>query len=222
MTSKQYNAVAAKYSEVFLECNQESITSYFAHLDFSFEGKRVLDLGCGDGYDLSQLQLKGAQVYGIDSSESMVLLAREKNPQGDIRVGSFEKIPFDDCFFDVVISKWSFQNSSEIDPIYREVSRVLKPRGRFIYLTSHPIRQFLEKKYKGKNYFQKEMVNSIFFEGQISEQAPSHTLNEYLSPTFFHSFEIEAYEEGFDSGAEKVDGDIFPSFFIIKSYRRDT
>lgn len=215
--TKQYNAFAKKYSAVFVENNQDSITAYFRYLDIPLKGKHVLDLGCGDGYDLSQIRLKGAHIFGIDSSEEMIKLAQQKNPEGTIKVGSFEKIPFQDHSFDVVISKWAFQTSADIDPIYREIARVMKPNGELIYLSSHPIRQFIEKKRKGKDYFKKEIVESVFFDGQITAKEPSHTLNEYLSPTFFEYFILEAYEEGYDSGAEKVDGDIYPSYFIIKA-----
>jgi ubiquinone/menaquinone biosynthesis C-methylase UbiE len=215
--AKQYNAFAKKYSEVFVENNQDSITAYFRYLDLPLEGKRVLDLGCGDGYDLSQIKLKGAVICGIDSSEEMVKLAQQKNPEGIVKTGCFEKIPFQDHSFDIVISKWAFQTSPNIDPIYHEIARVMKPNGELIYLASHPIRQFMEKKRKGKDYFKKEIVESVFFDGQVTAKEPSHTLNEYLSPTFFNYFTLEAYEEGYDSGAEKVDGDIYPSYFIIKA-----
>lgn len=216
-TEKQYNGFAKKYSDVFVENNQDSITAYFRYLDIPLKGKEVLDLGCGDGYDLSQIKLKEANVFGIDSSEEMVKLAQQKNPEANIKLGLFENIPFPDNSFDVVTSKWAFQTSAEIAPIYHEIVRVLKPNGQLIFLSSHPIRQFIEKKQKGKDYFKKEIVESIFFDGQVTAKEPSHTLNEYLSPTFFKYFNIEAYEEGNDSGAEKVDGDIYPSYFIIKA-----
>lgn len=215
--AKQYDEIAKKYSEVFVENNQDSITAYFHFLDIPLEKKAVLDLGCGDGYDLSQIKRKGAIIFGIDASEEMIKLAQQKNPEGVIKVGLFEKIPFQDDLFDVVISKWAFQTSANIDPIYHEIARVMKPNGQLIYLSGHPIRQFIEKKYKGKDYFKKEIVESVFFDGQVTAREPSHTLNEYLSPTFFEYFILEAYEEGYDSGAEKVDGDIYPSYFIIKA-----
>jgi ubiquinone/menaquinone biosynthesis C-methylase UbiE len=219
--AKQYNAFAKKYSEVFVENNQESITAYFRQLDIPLEGKAVLDLGCGDGYDLSQVKLKKALIFGVDASEAMVTLAQQKNPEGMIKVGLFENIPFQDHLFDVVISKWAFQTSAKIDPIYHEIARVMKPHGQLIYLSSHPIRQFIEKKRKSKDYFKKEIVESVFFDGQVKAKEPSHTLNEYLSPTFFEYFTLESYEEGYDSGAEKVDGDIYPSYFIIKARLKD-
>jgi len=44
--NSQYNAFAKKYSEMVVENNQASITTYFRYLDIPLNGKRVLDLGC--------------------------------------------------------------------------------------------------------------------------------------------------------------------------------
>jgi ubiquinone/menaquinone biosynthesis C-methylase UbiE len=215
---KQYNSVAEKYSEEVLNYNQDSIQAYFRYLNgMNLKGKKVLDLGCGNGYDLSQISVKKAVIYGLDSSNEMVKLARKKNPKGRIEIGRFDEIPFPDKSFDLVISKWALQTSAEIYPIYEEIIRVLKPGGKLLFLACHPIRQFLEKKRKGKDYFVKEIVTSVFFDGQITAKEPSHTLNEYLSPFFFEHFTLEAYEEGLDAAAEKVDGDVYPSFFIIQA-----
>ncbi len=215
----QYNAIAKKYSEMVVENNQDSITAYFRYLDISMNGKSVLDLGCGDGYDLSRIKLKGALIFGTDSSQEMIKIAQQKNPEGNIKIGFFENIPFADHSFDIVISKWAFQQSMDIDSIYREIARVIKPNGQLVYLSTHPIRQFIDKKRSGKDYFKKEIVEAIFFDGQLREKSPSHTMNEYLSPTFFKFFILESYEEGNDRGAEKVDGDIYPSYFIIMARR---
>lgn len=214
---KQYNAFAKKYSEVFAKSDQESVTAYFRFLDFPMQGKKVLDLGCGDGSDLTQLK---GDIYGIDASEEMVKIAQEKNPKGEIKVAVFEDIPFSDQMFDIVLSKWSFQSSPNIDSIYNEIARVLKPQGYLIFLTTHPMRQFYEKRHKGKNYFDQEVVESFFFNKQFSVKEPTHTLNDYLSPTFFTHFTLLAFEEGNDSAVERIDGDIYPSYFIIKARRK--
>jgi ubiquinone/menaquinone biosynthesis C-methylase UbiE len=212
---------AKDYSEGVLAYNHSSLEIFFKYLDFDLRGKKVLDLGCGDGYELSIIQPKGALIFGLDSCEEMVDLAKQKNPDGIIKVGYLEDIPFPDHTFDVVISKWTFQANSSIDPIYKEIARVLKPGGSFIYLTSHPIRQFFEKKQNGKNYFKKESVKSVFFDGKITESGTSHTFNEYLSPTFFAHFTLEAFGEGWDMGAEKINGDTYPSYFIVKARLKD-
>ena len=95
-TDNQYNAIAKKYSELVAENNQDSIAAYFRYLDIPMKGKSVLDLGCGDGYDLSQIQLKGALIFGIDSSPAMIEIAQKKNPTSNIKIGYFENIPFAD------------------------------------------------------------------------------------------------------------------------------
>jgi 2-polyprenyl-3-methyl-5-hydroxy-6-metoxy-1,4-benzoquinol methylase len=217
---KQQNAQAKKYAEIFVENHQDSISAYFRFLDFPLKGKSVLDLGCGDGFDLAKIKSKGACIFGIDASEEMVNLALQKHPEAMIKVAYFDQLPFPDLAFDVVISKWALQNAAHIDPIYREIIRVLKPGGQLVYLTCHPLRQFIEKKRKVKDYFKKEIVESFFFDGKIMVRAPSHTMNEYLSPTFFEYFILEGYEEGFDSKAEKVEGDIYPSYFMVKAKRK--
>ncbi|MBA3813676.1 MAG: class I SAM-dependent methyltransferase [Alphaproteobacteria bacterium] len=214
---KQYNTFAKEYSDSFLTYNTNSIDVYFRYLDLDLEGKKALDLGCGDGYDLSELKKKGAHIFGMDASKEMVVLAQQKNPEGTIKVGLIDNIPFPDQTFDVVVSKWAFQAEPSIEPIYKEITRVLKPGGTLIYLTSHPIRQFIEKKQNGKDYFKNETVKSVFFEGKISETGTSHTFNEYFSPAFFSNFTLEKYEEGLDHGAEKINGDTYPSYFIVQA-----
>jgi ubiquinone/menaquinone biosynthesis C-methylase UbiE len=214
---KQYNGIANKYSDLFVKENELSIAAYFKQFDFDLNNKKLIDLGCGDGHDLQIFGKHGAILHGIDASEDMVKQAKVLNPSADIKVGYFENIPYPDNSFDIVVSKWSFQTSAEIEPIYKEVLRVLKPNGYFVFLTGHPTRQFIEKKKHPKDYFKKEMVESVLFGGKITVKEPSHTMNEYLSPFFLHHFVLQEYMEGFDAGAEKVEGDIYPIFVIFKA-----
>ncbi len=218
--AQQYDSFATTYSQLVVDRNKDSNSVYFSFFDTSLTGKCVLDLGCGTGYDLTQMKLRGAVIFGIDSSKEMVQIAQQNNPEAVIKFGDFAKIPFEDHFFDLVISKWAFQTASHIDPIYTEVSRVLKMDGQLIYLTAHPIRQFIEKKRSEKDYFKKEIVESVFFNGKITAKEPSHTMNEYLSPAFFKHFSLLAYHEGNDADAERINGDIYPSYFMVRANRR--
>ena len=63
----------------------------------------------------------------------------------------------------------------------------------------------------------KEIVFENKFGGKITVTEPTHTMNEYLSPYFLSHFKLEKYEEGFDDGAEKVEGDIYPIYAILKA-----
>ena len=65
-------------------------------------GDAVLDVGCGSGVFLRLAADRGARVAGIDASDALVELARERVPEADVRVAEMESLPFDDCSFDLV------------------------------------------------------------------------------------------------------------------------
>ena len=141
--TKQYDAQAKQFSDLAETSNKDSNSAFFNTIDFSPVGKKILDMGCGDGLDLAKLISAGGIGFAFDSSEEMVKIAKLNNPGANIQVGSFENIPFPDQTFDVVVSKWAFQTYPEIEPIYAEIVRVLKPGGRLVILVGHPIRQFI-------------------------------------------------------------------------------
>jgi ubiquinone/menaquinone biosynthesis C-methylase UbiE len=59
-------------------------------------GTQLLDVGCGAGLALQLAAKRGATVTGLDASEGLVAVARRRNPDGDIRVGELEELPFPD------------------------------------------------------------------------------------------------------------------------------
>ena len=218
--SIQYDGFAEKYDEIFLKYNRESIIEYFSCFDGNLKGMNVLDIGCGNGYDLAIFREMGAITYGVDSSKEMVKIAQKNNAESIVKVGCFEELPFEENSFDFVVSKWAVQTADSIDLVYKEISRVLKPDGKLIFLACHPMRQFMEKKGDVKNYFVKENVESTFFDGQVTAIEPSHTFNEYLSELFFKNFKLEMFKEGIDSSIENVNGNIYPGHFIIKAVKK--
>src|SRR5258707_11589234 len=68
------------------------------------EGRRVLDIACGEGYGAAALEKAGAaHVIGVDISESVCLHARKKYGL-DARPGTGEQIPLPDNSVDAVVS----------------------------------------------------------------------------------------------------------------------
>jgi len=218
--SKQYNGISEEFSNTHRYENRVNIKSFHEELEYNFKNKKVLDLGCGDGSDLQILKNKGAKIFGLDSSKEMVKLAKKKLNSNNIKTGLFEKIPFEEKYFDFVISKYAMQTSRKIEPIYKETAKVLKSKGYFIFLVVHPFRQFIEKKKIRKNYFKQEIVKSIIFRSKLLVKEPTHTLNEYLSPYFLKHFEIISFIEKYDPAAEKINGDKYPGFMIIKARKK--
>lgn len=217
----KYDLHAQKYATIFLEENQKSTAIYHSQFNFDLTNKKILDLGCGDGYDLKLFGKQGALLFGIDASASMVELALQNTQnQADVKEAYFEDIPFADNFFDIVCSKYALQASPDMQPIFQEVHRVLQPGGTFIFLVGHPIYQFLEKRKHPKDYFLKEMIDVKIFNGRFEIREPSHTISEYLSPYFFQHFELTAYIEEAEDSIDKINGDIYPAFLLIKSVKK--
>lgn len=176
---------------------------------------KFLDLGCGYGEDLIHFQKKGFEIYGIDISKEMVKESQEKCPDAKVYVSSFKKLPFDKETFDMIFSRYALQHSEKIAPIFKEVSRVLKKGGEFVFLVTHPIRHYFEK--KTKDYWKQEICSSLILGGKVRVEEPSHKLNEYLNKEILSKFELTDFIEEFDPAAAKIkDAGKYPSILILK------
>ena len=100
---------------------------------------RALELGCGTGFFLLNLMQAGLTARGsvTDLSPGMVAAAlRNAENLGldvDGRVADAEQIPYDDGTFDVVVGHAVLHHVPNLDAAFREVLRVLKPGGRFVF-----------------------------------------------------------------------------------------
>jgi SAM-dependent methyltransferase len=119
---------------LFLQ-EQKAIERYFSKPD-----ARVLDLGCGTGRVTHRLSEMGYDVIGVDPSDSMIDVATSVHPQIDFVVGDGTDLHFQDDAFDYVL--FSYYGLDYIYPeeqrirALREIYRVLKPGGIFVF-SSH-------------------------------------------------------------------------------------
>jgi SAM-dependent methyltransferase len=91
-------------------------------------GDRLLDVACGSGLAIELARLRGASCSGIDASARLVAVARDRNPECDIRVGDMLALPWYPASFDVVTS---FRGIWGTTPgAIAEIYRVLCPGGR--------------------------------------------------------------------------------------------
>ena len=104
-----------------------------------WQGKAVLDLGCGGGFMAEELARRGAKVTGIDPSQPAIAAAREHaETQGliiDYRVGMGERLPIQDGVLDVVVIVDVLEHVAEPAGVLAEIHRVLKPGGLVLFDT---------------------------------------------------------------------------------------
>ena len=91
-------------------------------------GDRLLDIACGSGLAVELAGIRGARCAGIDASPRLLAVARDRNPDADLRLGDMHALPWEDDCFDVVTS---FRGIWGTTPeALAEVLRVLAPGGR--------------------------------------------------------------------------------------------
>lgn len=131
---------------------KEMTADWGDHLDVRFylarrlkklHGKKVLDLGCGPGFILSQVP-DSNEKYGVDINSRRIAATRRLNPRAVLKRASMYSLPFEKGFFDVVIMSNVIPNVDFYSKgnrvknqlkAFSEVARVLK-KGGVLYLTA--------------------------------------------------------------------------------------
>ncbi len=155
-TVDQWNKVAKRYTKdqeqsEFVESNKRVVKTRFKNLT----GKKVLDLGCGYGFYTDYFKSIGADVLGVDGSANMVKIARTRYKNCFFEVCDITEIfPFTNESFDLIFCNQVLMDVENIENVFSECYRVLKPNGIFYYSIVHPAfydSQWIKDK-KGFNY----------------------------------------------------------------------
>jgi SAM-dependent methyltransferase len=70
---------------------------------------------------------RGAKTFGLDASDALIEIARERVPDADLQVGEMEALPYDDDGFDLVSGFNAFFFANDFVGALREAGRVAKP-----------------------------------------------------------------------------------------------
>lgn len=100
---------------------------------------RLLDVGCGRGGLVEQLTHPLSQVIGIDPD--LASLHEHRLPMPRVQAFS-HRLPFAADTFDLVSASWLLEHLSHPGQDFREIARVLRPGGAFIFITPnrrHPL-----------------------------------------------------------------------------------
>jgi len=101
-----------------------------------FPGKKVLEIGIGQGSDLLQFGRAGAECHGVDITDNHIQLTKKNFELNgipvDIRKSDATALPFPDATFDCVYSFGVIHHIPEAERVLAEVRRVLKPGGKLM------------------------------------------------------------------------------------------
>jgi SAM-dependent methyltransferase len=101
-------------------------------------GTVLLDAGCGAGMASQMAASRGARVTGLDASEALLAITRQRVPEGTFGCSDLETLTFADASFDVVTGFNSFQYAGNPGKALAEARRVTKPDGSVAIVTWGP------------------------------------------------------------------------------------
>lgn len=173
-----------------------------------FQGKNVLDLGCGYGWHCKYAaDSKASFVLGTDISQKMIETAKRINSaaQIDYRCIAMEDLDFPAATFDVVLSSLAFHYIKDFDPLVSSISKWIKQGGSFVFSVEHPV----FTSYGTQDWYYDENgkilhfpVDNYYYEGSreaifLGEKVIKYhrTLTTYLNTLLRHGFELQRIVE---------------------------
>ncbi|MFN8049853.1 MAG: class I SAM-dependent methyltransferase [Acidimicrobiales bacterium] len=178
----------------------------------SGEGKRVLELGCGDGGNAIALARQGARVIVVDSSASRLAVARNNAEAHDVRI-EFHHGDLADLAFvradqiDLCLSVYSLAEVADVSRVFRQVHRVLRPEALFVISLPHPLAMMCELDPSGEGV---RLRRSAFDESRVdvpgsASPIQAHRMTDIFTALGRSNFRVDALlEPAVDAGADSA------------------
>ena len=172
------------------------------------KGKAVLDLGCGYGWHCKFAAEQGAaRVLGIDLSRRMIEEAKGRNGDRRItyRICGIEEYEYPENEWDCVVSNLALHYIEDIEAVFRQIHKTLKPGGVFIFNIEHPVftagvgqdwiytAEGQPKHWPVDDYFLPGKRLTHFLGCEVEKQ--HHTLTQILMGLLRSGFTLQAVEE---------------------------
>lgn len=125
-----------KFNPVRLAYIRDQVAAHFGrdpHAANPFEGLRILDIGCGGGLLCEPMARLGAEVVGVDASETNIEVARLHAAQSrvkvDYRAGTAEELADAGETFDVILNMEVVEHVADVDFFVSKCAQMVKPGG---------------------------------------------------------------------------------------------
>lgn len=213
----------------------EGLREQDAHLLGDVAGKRVLEVGCGAAMCARWLTSVGADAVAMDLSGGMLRHAGEANRRTGLKPPLVQadaaRLPFASGTFDIACSAFgAVPFTPDLDAVFTEVARVLRPAGRWVFAVTHPMRWIFpdDPGPAGlrviNSYFDRTPYVEIDAQGQATYVEYHRTLGDYIRALRGAGFVVDdLVEPEWPEGHELVwgqwgpeRGELFPGTAIFR------
>jgi cyclopropane fatty-acyl-phospholipid synthase-like methyltransferase len=136
------------------------------------DGKRILDLGCGDAeIGVELLKQGGISYLGLEGSENMARVAAEnlEGKAGQVKLTSMEEWGPQTEQYDLVISRFALHYIADLASVFQKVHDSLVTGGRFVFSVQHPVLTSSTKSAEGSGRRTDWIVDDYFNQGERAE-----------------------------------------------------
>jgi len=185
--AKQYDTNENKTRDLDIKATIDTLSKY--------KFKYVLELGCGTGKNTGWLLTKAEQVIGLDFSQKMLNIAKEKTTDSSAefkRADLNKDWEIENQFADLVTSSLTLEHIDDLNHIFNQANQKLKGNGIFFISELHPFKQYLGSKAK----FETE-------NGVEELKVFTHHISDYVKSAESNDFKLLEINEWFDDNSEK-------------------
>lgn len=190
-------------------------------------GLSILDSGCHTGDEAAWFNGLGADVRGVDIDPYKIMQAREDHKKLNIKFkeGNITYMPYyKDGEFDVILCKYVLNEiePDDIEKVYAEFCRCLKPGGRLILFIHHPISQNLSRDVVTNDvawdfFARRKVIVSVYPGVEVVE--PTHSFQDLFPRYFTRHFGIDDLAEGQDEQKIHPDKKI-QEYLFVSAYKK--
>ncbi|HMG25288.1 MAG TPA: class I SAM-dependent methyltransferase [Acidimicrobiia bacterium] len=195
-------------------------------------GRLTLDLGCGEGRLGRILEERGHRVVSVDSSQTLVRLARTHEQSQPVVLSDVAHLPVRDAGADLAIAFMSLHDVDDLDGAVFEAARALVPGGRFCVSIVHPINaagKFVDKTANSVFLIAGSYLEQFRYSDEVERDGLPMVFHSYHRPLGMYArafekagFVIDALREPADpvSGVEHARWRRLPLFLHIRAVRQ--
>lgn len=170
------------------------------------DGKRILDLGCGDAeIGVELLKQGGISYLGLEGSENMARVAAEnlEGKAGQVQLSSMEEWGPQTEQYDLVTSRFALHYIADLANVFQKVHDSLITGGRFVFSVQHPVLTSSSKSAEGSGRRTDWIVDDYFNQGERAEPwigkkviKYHRTVEEYFQLLLHAGFRVDDLREG--------------------------